>query len=193
MQLNPDQAERLCALLRITRPFAHLPVTNRPMTTLWAAMDDALMALRMPLYHKRLGKAPPKSADSAKAIQAGLALLGAFASGFGTRQAIVSSRNGWIDRISFQPRPEGINWTAAYAISPQAPVRRASTAIPYAVSIEDFLHLSAKVIYAVAGYNAGAIPDVTATYAFDLTHATIRVAVVVREHGVQTSRTSSQL
>jgi hypothetical protein len=180
MQLNLDHAERLCSILRTTRPFANLPVMNQPMATLWSAMDDTLKALRMPLYHKRLRKPPPKPADHLTAIQAGLALVGAFAGTFGTHQAIVSSRHCWIDRISFQPRPESMNWTAQHAISPQELVHRST--MPYEVSLEDFLHLAAKVVYAVARRNAGAMPDATATYTFSQTWETVQVDVVVREH-----------
>jgi hypothetical protein len=188
MILNLDQAERICSVLRTTRPFVDLPVTNRPVTDLWSALDSCLMTLRMPLYHKRLRKPPPKPVVYANGVQAGLALVGAFAAGFGTHQAIVSSKDGWIDRISFQPRPESMNWTASHAISPQALVHRSP--ISYEVSIEDFLHLAAKVVYAVVAANAGAIPDVTATYAFRHTDETILVDLVVRELDGQSHRAS---
>jgi hypothetical protein len=190
MILTLDQAERLTSILRTTRPYVDLPVTNRAMTDLWSAMDDCLLKLRMPLYYRRFRKRPPKPADYHTAIQAGLALVGAFATGMGTNQAIISSRRGWIDRISFQPRPHGMAWSAKHAISPQDLVHAAHTTGPYEVSLEDFLHLSAKVVYAVAHHNAGEIPDATATYAFGRTEDAILVDLVVREHGGSTYRDS---
>lgn len=187
MQLNPDQADRLCVSLRTTKPFASLPVMNQPTAAVWSALNDTLLALRRPLYHHYLHKPPPKPADRAQAIQAGLALIGAFAALFGTRQAIVSSHHCRIDRISFQPRPEGMNWTGEHAIAPPALVHRASIR-QYDVSLEDFLHLSAKVVYAVTDRHAGAMPDATATYTFGATDDTIMVALSVREHANGTYR-----
>lgn len=78
--------------LRRTLPFQSLAVTNRPHEALWRAHNETLLALRLPLYHARLGRARPKPKGYDTAIQAGLAILGAFAHVTGTRQAIVQDR-----------------------------------------------------------------------------------------------------
>jgi hypothetical protein len=39
------------------------------MEDLWHALDQALIALRLPLYHRRLGRAMPKPAAYEIAIQ----------------------------------------------------------------------------------------------------------------------------
>ena len=57
------------------------------MNTVWTALNNTLLALRLPIYHVYLGK------------------------------AIVTSHGGQAHAISFQPRPFGINWTARHAIA----------------------------------------------------------------------------
>lgn len=163
MQIDPDQAARIIILLRGTKPYADdtaLTVSSHP---LWLAWDTALLALRLPLYHQRLGKRAPKPAAQAVAIQRGLALLAAFAACSGTHQIIVSSQGGWIRSISFQPRPFNMSWTAEHAITPTSLVTRTAA---FQVSVEDILHLAAYVTYAISGCNAGQIVDLTATLKF---------------------------
>jgi hypothetical protein len=46
--------------LRQTVPFRSLPVMNRPLDELWFAHNHAMLQLRLPLYHRRLGKSRPK-------------------------------------------------------------------------------------------------------------------------------------
>jgi hypothetical protein len=192
MLLTDDQATRINGLLRATRPFAKLPATNqRPMNTTWQALNDTLMSMRLPLYHRSLRKPVPTEKVYEAAVQNGLALLGAFAATLGTKQAIVSSRGRWIDRISFQPRPDGMNWNAAHAISPEYLVQKRASDPNQAVSLEDFLFMAAKTTYVVARRSAGAIPDITATFAFDVaSDGAPTVDGVVREHGAQTHNAS---
>jgi hypothetical protein len=182
MMLNPEQVVRINDFLRLTHPFTDLPVMNRPMNVTWQALNDTLMAMRLPLYHKALRKPMPAEKAYETATQLGLALLGAFAAAVGTKQAIVSSRGRWIDRISFQPRPDGMNWTAEHAIDPQNLVQRRPPDPNQNVQIEDFLFMAAKTTYVIGRHQAGTIPDTTATFAFgESTQGYPWVEAVVRE------------
>jgi hypothetical protein len=134
------------------------------MNTLWDALNQTLLALRLPLHHVYLGKSAPKPKDREAAIQCGLAFLGEFAALADTRQAIVSAAKGHPRSISFQPRPDGFNWTAEHAISGPDDSMLTRGA---AVGNEDVLFLAAKVACAVGGYQAGQMPDLTATFSFD--------------------------
>jgi hypothetical protein len=114
-----DTLEGIARALRETHPFHNLPATSQHHQTLWTAYNRTLLALRLPLYHNRLGKPRPKQTAYDEAIQMGLALLAAFAHHAGTHQAIVRiDGNG--EAISFQPRPWAANWTAQHALSPEA-------------------------------------------------------------------------
>jgi hypothetical protein len=191
MQIPAEVAERMLTDLRASPLFAlQTSVTNRPYPPLWSAMNGCLLDLRLPLYHKRLQKKPPKPAATNLAVQRSLTMLAAFAAachmGQGY-QAVVSSENGWVTSISFQPRPYGMNWTAKHAIDPPEAVLRAGPRSDLEVSIEDVLHLAAKVVHAVAGYQAGALPDLTATYRFGRMRLMSldevpSVNLIVREH-----------
>jgi hypothetical protein len=181
MLLNPDQVIRINNLLRVTKPFGDLPVMNRPMSVVWAALDQTLDLMRLPLYHQRLRKPQPAEKAYEAAIQKALALLGAFAVAFEVNQAIVRSSRRWIDSISFQPRPEGMNWTAKHAIAPADLVHHANSQHAYDVALEDFLFLAAKVTYVISRRPAGALPDTVATYAFRLFGDVPAVEGVVRE------------
>jgi hypothetical protein len=178
--IDDEIAARMVALLQNTAPFwSKVTVTNRPMETLWWTLNDTDMQLRMPLYHRRLGKREPKPADRQTAIQSSLAILGAFAAVIGTRQAVLSSEGGHITSISFQPRPFGVNWTAEHAIScldfdPLYPALRAMH-----VEVPDILHLARKVVHVIAGCQAGQMVDAVTTFAFQ--HTPLMVNVLIRE------------
>jgi hypothetical protein len=165
MQIPADIIERMLTTLQSSDCFPDAPAMTRSMQTVWNILDDCLHALRLPLYHQRLGKKPAKAADHQAAIQRSLALLGAFAAAIGTKQAIVSTENGTVRSISFQPRPYAMNWTAAYAIDP-VELTRSTPREPYSVEIEDMLHLAAKIAHAVSGHNIGQMPDGVTTFGF---------------------------
>jgi len=172
-QLVKQMAEQLRALPL----FAELPARTRPMNTLWDALNQTLLELRLPLYHVYLRKPAPKAGVRIAAIQCGLAYLGAFAHCTGTNQAIVTTAGGHPRSISFQPRTDEFNWTAEHAIS--APDDSMLCRHATSVGIEDVLFLAAKVSYAVAGYQAGSAADYTATFTFDGRPGNVKV--VVRE------------
>jgi hypothetical protein len=163
-------------------------VTNRPFFPLWTALNGCLLDLRMPLYNRRLGKRPAKPIAVDLAIQRGLTVMAAFveALGLSDGQAIMSSTDGWIKSISFQPRPFGLNWTAQHAIDPPEAVLAAQSRNDYVVDVEDLLHLAAKLVYAICGYNAGVIPDLTATMGFSRADDRVGITVVAREMDSQT-------
>ena len=178
--MNDDIAKRLVERLRLMPPFARLPVTNRPMEDLWQALDQTLHAMRLPLYFRRLGKSQPKEAAYEIAIQSSLAILEAFAAIVGTRQAVLSSKNGRFTTISFQPRPYGVNWTAEHALT-LGNVDEMFHKVHNAMHIEvsDMLHLAAKVTLAIARCQAGWMVDAVTTFTFDQYAGT--VSVLVRE------------
>jgi hypothetical protein len=168
-----DILEGIVEDLRATAPFHGLPVTNRPHSALWAAYNRTLLALRMPLYHQRLGKPRPKSKAYDDAIQMGLAILASFAHQSGTHRAIVRINHGAGEAISFQPRPWAANWTALHALQPDAlldPNQDPMTehGLRPQVSTADVLHLSRLV--ALAFIKAGDEPPLevrgTATFEF---------------------------
>lgn len=158
-----------------------ITLTNRPMRDLWQAVNECHFDLRMPLYHKRLGKKPMKPANHQNAIRRALTILTAFAAAARINQAVVSSSGGWIRSISFQPRPHNMNWTADYAIDPPQEIEKHHTDGFEAVTIEDILHLAGKLACAVTGYNAGEMPDATATIVFLNVNAGLHARVVIRE------------
>jgi hypothetical protein len=182
MQLNHTQMAAMVTLLATTGAFneATLRPTNNRSKPLWNAIDQTALALRLPLYNRRLGKQPAKPAVREEAIQKGLALLGAFGTVFDVKQVVVSTKDGQVDRVSFQPRPNGLNWTARHAISPEAMTR--IPASPFEVTGVDFIALAAKLVYAIGGYNAGFIPDVTATYDLRSLNQEIATDVVLHFH-----------
>jgi hypothetical protein len=176
--------ERIVTQLSLTKPFAELPLMKRPMNTLWNALNRTLLALRMPLYHVYLGKPAPKPKDRTAAIQGGLAFLASFALCTDVGQAIISTRNGHLGSISFQPRPFEFNWTVEHLLSTADNIMHSSGTV---VGVEDVLFLAAKVAFAVGDYpyQPSGLPDLTATITFGPGYAN----VVVRElHGGQTHR-----
>lgn len=158
-----------------------VPATNHPMRDLWHVVNTCHFDLRMPLYHKRLGKKPAKPAAHQNAVRRALAVLTAFAGAARINQAIVSSSAGWIRSISLQPRPHGMNWTADHAIDPPQVIEKHHTDGNEAVTIEDILHLAGKVACAVTGQNAGEMPDATATIVFLHVNAGLHARVTIRE------------
>lgn len=173
---------RVLAALGTTRPYIGLVTTPKARHQLWRLLNDLLLAQRPALYNERLGKKPLKDSEKVTVIQRTLALIGAFAAVIGTHQAVISTDEGWVRDISLQPRPRGMNWTAQHALSPQ----QLSQTVPrfdYSVDWDDFLFLCAKAVHIVAGYNAGKMPNTTATIDFAREHdASIGVRVIVKEH-----------
>jgi hypothetical protein len=142
--------------LELTKPFyGQLPAKTRPMTSLWAAHEKALHALRMPLYYSRLGKPKPKPAAYDQAVQSGLAIAASFARIAGSQRVIIPVRNGIASSISIQPRPwQQANWTAEHGLSSGLvePCDDPMTAddpnrLPR-VSTSDVMHLMRKVALA---------------------------------------------
>jgi hypothetical protein len=191
MQIPSDTVERMLPILRASEHFQSLPATNRHHKYLWNALDRCLLGLRLPLYNQRLGKKPatPKARDAV--IQQALTLLGAFATAVGTHRAILSSYQGRMQTISFQPRPYEIQWSAEYAIDPVA-LTRTTPSEPGMVTVEDMLFLAAKIVHAVSGHNMNAMPDATSTIEFlsftagDNPHSLVHVTV--RETSGATTR-----
>jgi hypothetical protein len=143
---------------------------------LWNALNTTLLELRASIYHVRLGKKAPKLVARQASIQKALALLGAFAATLGTRQAIVSCERGLPRSISFQPQPDGLNWTAKHALSCKHDIPQPIGL----VEIHDFMFLAVKTICAVAHYQMGYMRDGTATFHFALPGKTL-CALIVRE------------
>lgn len=145
--------------LRMTAPFTDLSAKSRPKTMVWDAYDSTLLALRHPVHHAYLRKPALKPAAHDASIQAGLAVLAAFARGLNTRQALVRIEGDRCQTISFQPRPFGCNWTAAHAISPESlqgdwkdPLLEGIESTPFGnvVSTRKVVHLAGKVALAIA-------------------------------------------
>ena len=188
--MDEQLVRQMAEQLRAMPPIAELPARTRPMNTLWDALNQTLLELRLPLYHVYLTKPAPKPGTREAALQCGFAYLGAFAYCTGTNQAIITSLRGHPRSISFQPRTDEFNWTAEHAIS--GPDDSMLTRGPN-VGIEDVLFLAAKVSCAFGGYQAGHAPDYTATFTFgrpDLgVHKAGDVRLVVRElHGKKSRR-----
>jgi hypothetical protein len=164
-----------------TLPFRGLSVkTNRLNETLWTAVNDTNLKLRLPLYWDQLRKPRPKKAVYDASIQAGLAVLGSFAMITNTKQAIVRIEHGNATAVSFQPRPFGeANWTRDHGIMPVAlqnsysdPLLerdRADGPIPLTmdVSTRDILHMARKVADAVVKSSTTTMfADGVATFTF---------------------------
>ena len=177
--MNDDIAKRMVDRLCLTKPFARLPVTNRPMEDLWQALDQTLHALRLPLYFRRLGKAQPKEAAYEIAVQSGLAIIEAFAATVGTRQAVLSSFNGRFTSVSFQPMPYGVNWTAQHALTPGETEMIFHKSSGMHIEVADMLHLAPKVALAIVRCQAGQMVDAVTTFMFDWYAGT--ASVLVRE------------
>ena len=159
--MNDDLAARTLAGLRHTAPYCDLRLTDQPVSDLQQVLNTVLVAMRLPLYHRRLGRpAPPDRAYDA-AEQQGLAILAAFASAAGVRQAILRADGSIVRSVSFQPRPEGLNWTAEYAI---APIEKQ---LAHPISAADVLHLAVKVMDAALRCQWFHAPAGTGTFIFE--------------------------
>ena len=165
--MNDDIAQRMVMKLCLTLPFARLPVTNRPMEDLYNALDQALHALRLPLYWRRLGRAMPKPAAYETAVRTGLAILAAFANAVGTKQAVLSSYGGLMTSISFQPRPYGVNWTVDHALAQGDIHTEFTNRHGIYVEVSDMLHLASKVAHATCRCQAGQMVDAVTKFTFD--------------------------
>lgn len=163
--------------LQKTLPFRDMPPMRRPVDDLWAVLEETLLALRMPIYHIKLGKRAPKLKDRERAIQMALAMLAAFGHTMKTRQAVISCERGVARSISFQPRPGTFNWTYEHSLSCQ----RNFELRTYGVRIDDFMFLTVKTICAVAHYQMGFMRDCTSTFHFGRTANDIWSSVIVRE------------
>lgn len=163
-----------------TTGYYPLAATNRPMETLWWTLNSVHLQMRNPLYWTRLKKAKPKDIQYQTALQNGLALLAAGAAAFGTRQAVLSSKDGLVRSISFQPRPFGVNWTAIHALDPGLTVEIFGER-PYGMFVEvsDILFLASKVMHLITQNQAGRIVDAVGTFLFF--REPIGADVVVRE------------
>jgi len=109
--------EEMARSLRQTPAFQNLPAINNRQAV-WDALNGTLLQLRMPLFHKYLGKPIPKDAAYDVAIRSGLTILQAFAATAATRQIIVRFTGGRTQAVSFQPRPSNANWTADHLLQP---------------------------------------------------------------------------
>lgn len=162
--------------LRQTVAFQDLAVaTARPHEIIWSAYSRTLLALRLPLYYRRLHKPEPKPKVYETAIQSGLAIVTAFAVATSVRQAIVRIAAGRIDALSFQPRPFAANWTAAHALAPPALHNRATDPLVAgtprpSIETSDMISLCGKVAllvnYRAFGLDIGAATDGTTTFGF---------------------------
>jgi hypothetical protein len=162
--------------LRSSLPFHGLPAKTRPQNALYQALNQALLSLRMPLHHVRLGKPRPKPAAYDQAIQQGLAILAAFAAATGTQRAIVPLHGGAAGKTSLQPRPWDVNWTPKHALSPpeftdptKDPLTRDDHGLPR-VSAGDFVHLPRKLALAFIGAHSEQLAGISgvATFEFQL-------------------------
>jgi hypothetical protein len=109
----------------------------------------------------------PKPAAYEIAVQSGLAILSAFANTVGTRQAVLSSYGGTIVSISFQPRPQGVNWAAEHALSRGDVTSMFPHDDGMHVEVSDMLHLAAKVAHATCRCQSGQMVDAVTTFTFD--------------------------
>lgn len=165
--------------IRCTAPYLDQPQTTRPADTIWEAHNRANLALRQPLYHRRLGKNRPKPKAYDAAIQQGLAVLAAFASAAGTRQIIVRLSGNEREAISMQPRPFGVNWVRRHGITPASlhdnhldplPTPHpgfGSAGMAAELSTRGVLHLAGKTALALQLSLPDEDPDGTATFVFD--------------------------
>ncbi len=180
MDIPDDVIEQMNRQLQDTAIFPRT-VSSRPRANVWRMLDTVLLALRLPLYHQRLGKKAPKPALIDQAIQASLMVLGAYAAASETRQAIVSIQDGALRAVSFQPRLHDISWNLPYLISPEAATRTTDGPRPH-VQIEDMLALSVKLVHAVNGANLGKMPDSVSTIRFKTrADGTMQVDGIIRE------------
>jgi len=177
--MYPSLLEAFAEGLRLTVPFNDLPATTRPTDVIWITANSTNLALRLPLYHLKLGKPRPKSSTYNHAIQSGLAILASFAHAAGTRQAIVRIAGGERKAISFQKRPASANWTCVHAISPDLlhsnftdPLPRPDEALAPAgmmaeVSTRGVVHMAGKTALTILHSLPEEIDDCTVTYVFD--------------------------
>ena len=177
--------EAIVAAIRLTVPFRTLPAMTRPLDELWHAHNSTLLSLRLPLYHNRLHKPRPRPKAYDAAIQAGLAILGAFARAVTTRQAIVRIERGQLAAISFQPRPFAANWNREHALSPGALADAMTDPLTMTgqqptVSTGDMIHLAGKVAMTVADIASNGVQaNGTATFEFGTAPGTQPVVRVV--------------
>jgi hypothetical protein len=179
VQIPPEIIDAMLPMLQRSELYTLPPPATRPMETVWDALNACLLALRMPLYNQRLRKKPLSLKNHERATQQTLILLAAFAIAYGCKQAIVSSLDGSVRSVSFQPRPFTLNWTQEHAISPVHLTRPHINDDPRPpnVSVEDMLFLAAKLVHAISGYNVGTMPDAVTTFSF---YPGVCVSVVVR-------------
>jgi hypothetical protein len=149
--------------------------TPNSQKTLWHAVNEANLAFRQPLYHEYLGKPAPKQKLRDAAVQNGLAILSAFAGAVGTKQVIVTSANGYVRSISFQPRPFDFCWTARFGMAPLEQLTG------HDVGIDAMLFMAAKTTCAAAHYQWEHMPDATATLMFDHLGNLPTATLLVRE------------
>ena len=188
--------EEMARSLRQTPAFQNLPAINNRQAV-WDALNGTLLQLRMPLFHKYLGKPTPKDAAYDVVIRSGLTVLQAFAATAGTRQIIVRFTDGRTQAVSFQPRPSNANWTADHLLQPgslldpdQDPLT-AGGGMPQ-VRTSDMLFLAHKVawVHATRALKVDAVPDGTATFQFEQTNEGPTVRLAFRPHDLPTSAPS---
>lgn len=180
--MDDIMAARILHLVRTQGFTTSAAISDRPMETLWWMLNRIHLDMRQPLYWTRLKKAKPKDAQYQTALQQGLILLAAGAAAFGTRQAVLSSKDGLVRSISFQPRPFGVNWTALYALDEGLTVEIfGERPKGMHVEISDILFLSSKVMHLITQNQAGRIIDAVGTFLFF--NDPIGADVVVREVG----------
>jgi hypothetical protein len=181
--------EEMARGVRQTPAFQNLPAINSRQAV-WDALNGTLLQLRIPLFHKYLGKPTPKDAAYDVAIRSGLTVLQAFAATAATRQIIVRFTGDRAAAISFQPRPFHANWTAEHLLQPgslldsdQDPLT-AGGGMPQ-VRTSDMLFLAHKVAWAHAfrTLKVDTVPDGTATFQFGQTNggATVRLTFRPRD------------
>lgn len=192
----PTLLQAFAANLLMTPQYVHLrdlPPTTRHPEVIWQAHDAANLALRQPLYHRRLGKPRPKPKAYETAVQQGLAVLAAFAMATNTRQIIVRLLDGEREAISMQPRLFGVNWVRRYGISPEnlwdsqsdplptpAPGVHPPAGMAAELSTRGVMHLAGKTALAVQLCEPDCSPHGTATFVFQNGFPAPRAHVVFR-------------
>lgn len=176
--IPPETAVKILRALHRHAPEARVPVIAErdPGKMLWTILDETLLLLRLPLYHRRLRKPAPKRTVIEIACGQALWLLDGFAHVYRTQRAIVSTKDRWPAAISFQPAPHGaFGWTATHSLTPAAQTMESFPPERFQVSIADFMHLAAKVVHAIGGHMPGRCPDLTSTIAFEPEGGEVRI------------------
>lgn len=143
----------MVALLMASPISATLRTEGSSIRAIWWMLDDSL-------HGRKTRLAGSRWAYSEIALRRATLLLGAFALARGVKRATVCCSDGLVQSISFYPPSFELEWATEHAIFTGALGDAREPIAGYLkVTVEDMLHLAARVVAAVIGSDIGSLPE----------------------------------